>query len=166
MSDDEREEVYVKEDTEKKPKSIAVTFDYRTAGNNYITMLNKWIETNKPGYQPIYSDFDNYRRSNKLGETKAYDKLKRAYEFFVIDKKPTQGSSPALTTHARKIVSRVSTPIRPSSPEPIVYQPPGFEPPNVTYQPPNNFVQSNVNNDFSTNKMNGNKMQEENGIGR
>ena len=155
MSDDEREELPKFEDTEKKPKPIGVVFDYRTAGHYYLTMINKWIETNKPGYKPIYKSFDQYKQTNKLGDSKAYDKLKRAFEYFVKDKKPTKGSSPELTTYARKTVTRVSTPIRPSSPEPMVYQPPGFEqpPPNITYQPPAPTSLSMVNNDFSNNKM-------------
>ena len=148
MSDDEREELPKFEDTEKKPKSIGVTFDYRTTGNYYLTMINKWIETNKPGYKPIYKSFDQYKQTNKLGDSKAYEKLKRAFEYFVKDKKPTRGNPPELTSYAHKIVTRVSTPIRSISPEPIVYQPPGFQQiPAPTYQPPA------ANNDFSTNKM-------------
>ena len=116
MSDDEREELPKFEDTEKKPKPIGVVFDYRTVGNNFLSAINQWIVSTKPGYKSIYKNFDQYKQTNKLGDSKAYDKLKRAFEYFVKDKKPTKGSSPELTTYARKIVTQVSTPIRSRSP--------------------------------------------------
>ena len=133
---------------EKKP--IGVILDYSSAGGKYLAGINYWITSTKPGYKSIYKSFDQYRQANKLVELTAYEKLKRAYEYFVKDKKPTRGNPPELSTYARKRVTTTSTPLRSRSPvqEPPVYQPPGFEQqPAPTYQPPN------VNNDFSINKM-------------
>ena len=151
MSQEEREEVYNSEDTEKKPKPISLTIDHHAAGNKYLTGINNWIRSSQVGYEPIYKNFDSYKQAQKLGDLTAYDKLKRAYNHFVMNKPVGRGNPPLLSTYARKITTRESTPLRasPRSSRSPVNQPPGFQQqPAPTYQPP-----TNVNNDFSTNKM-------------
>jgi hypothetical protein len=102
--------------SEKKPKSLEPNYD--VAGSVHLTTLNQWITANKPEYEPKYNSFNEYKQNNKLSAEKAYNKLRRAVDWFIHEKKPTKGNTPLLSTYAskRKIPS---TPLRSVSPKPI-----------------------------------------------
>ena len=81
---------------EKKPKAN-VTLDYEKAAASYLDKLNTWARGN--GYEPKYDSLGEFKKKSHLGNQLAYDKLRRAYNYFVNNNPPTKGNLPELSTY-------------------------------------------------------------------
>ena len=72
MSDEEREERYEEENTEKKPRTHKnITTDYDGAATLHLNNLNKWIISQ--GYTPKFNSLAEYKEVVKLGSEKVYN---------------------------------------------------------------------------------------------
>ena len=67
--------------SEKKPKSL--TPSYEASGAIQLDNLNAWIKANKPNYEPKYTSFNEYKQANHLAADKAYQRLRRAADWFI-----------------------------------------------------------------------------------
>ena len=109
MSDEEREENLFDGDIEKKPKSLAkMTLNYDGASADYLFKLNNWFKSQ--GYEPKYNNLDEYKEVVKLGPEKVYNKLRRAYNYFVKKQQPTRGKAPALKSYVKINDNIIKTP--------------------------------------------------------
>ena len=87
------------DETEKKPRTISTT-SYDSAAASYLDKLNIWINAN--GYEPKFNSLDEYKAKKHQGSKTAYEKLKRAYEYFAKGIKPTNKNVPLKATFMNK----------------------------------------------------------------
>ena len=99
MSDEEREERYAEENTEKKPKThTKLTPDYDDAATRYLDKLNKWIASQ--GHIPKFNSLDEYKEHTHLNPQKAYSRLMHVHDYFVKNISPKSGKPPELKSYA------------------------------------------------------------------
>ena len=147
------EKKYIESSSEKKPRAN-FTLNYEVVVATYLDKINAFARSQ--GYVPQFNSYNEYKEKYHHGAQKAYDKLKRAYDYIVNGTKPTKGSTPSPWTYMTKqtkyeIKSRPVSPTR-SLTEPTIYQPPGQQPVTqpILYQP---LTAPTINNSFSTNEM-------------